>query len=49
MQNGSWSYTIIYVEINEIILNGFKAASIIEAVESANRVLERIESPFSEQ
>ena len=34
---------------NEIILNGFKAASITEAVESANRVLERIESPFSEQ
>ena len=34
---------------NEIILNGFKAASITEAVESANTVLERIENPFSEQ
>ena len=34
---------------NEIILNGFKASSITEAVESANTVLERIENPFSEQ
>ena len=34
---------------NEIILNGFKAASITEAVESANTVLERIENPFSDQ
>ena len=34
---------------NEIILNGFKASSIKEAVESANTVLERIENPFSEQ
>ena len=34
---------------NEIILNGRKAASITEAVESANTVLERIENPFSEQ
>ena len=34
---------------NEIILDGFKAASITEAVESANTVLERIENPFSEQ
>ena len=31
---------------NEIILNGFKAASITEAVESANTVLERIENPL---
>ena len=29
----------------EIILNGFKAANITEAVESANTVLERIENP----
>ena len=34
---------------NEIILNGFKAASITEAVESANTVLERIENPLSDQ
>ena len=34
---------------NEITLNGFKAAGITEAVESANTVLERIENPFSEQ
>ena len=34
---------------NEIIGNGFKVASITEAVESANTVLERIENPFSEQ
>ena len=34
---------------NDIILNGFKAAGITEAVESANTVLERIENPFSEQ
>ena len=34
---------------NEIILNGFKAASITEAVESANAMLERIENPFSKQ
>ena len=34
---------------NGIILNGFKTASITEAVESANTVLERIENPFSEQ
>ena len=34
---------------NEIILDGFKAASFTEAVESANTVLERIENPFSEQ
>ena len=34
---------------NEIIRNGFEAASITEAVESANTVLERIENPFSEQ
>ena len=33
----------------EIILNGFKVASITEAVESANTVLERIENPFSVQ
>ena len=31
---------------DEIILNGFKAAGITEAVESANAVLERIENPF---
>ena len=34
---------------NEIILNGFKAASITEEVEPANTVLERIENPFSKQ
>ena len=34
---------------NEIILNRRKAASITEAVESANTVLEWIENPFSEQ
>ena len=34
---------------NEIILNGFKAASITEAVESAIALLERIENPFSKQ
>ena len=34
---------------NEIVLNGFKAASITEVVESANTVLERMENPFSEQ
>ena len=34
---------------NEIIHNGFKAASITEAVESANTVLHRIENSFSEQ
>ena len=34
---------------NEIILNGRKATSITEAVESANTVLERIENPFREQ
>ena len=34
---------------NKIILNGFKAASITEAVESANTVLERIENSLSEQ
>ena len=34
---------------NEIILNDFKAASITEAVESANAALERIENPFSKQ
>ena len=34
---------------NEIILNGFKAASITDAVESANAALERIENPFSKQ
>ena len=34
---------------NKIILNGFKAASITDAVGSANTVLERIENPFSEQ
>ena len=33
---------------NEIILNGFKAASITEEVESASTVLERIENTFSE-
>ena len=34
---------------SEILLNGFKAASITEAVEPANTVLERIENPFSKQ
>ena len=34
---------------NEIIHNGFKAASITEAVESANTVLHSIENSFSEQ
>ena len=34
---------------NKIILNGFKAASFSEVVESANTVLEKIENPFSEQ
>ena len=34
---------------NKIILNGFKAASITDAVGSANTVLERTENPFSEQ
>ena len=34
---------------NKIILNGFKAASITEAVGSANTVLERIENSFNEQ
>ena len=34
---------------NEIMLNGFKAASITEAVESINTLLERIENLFSEQ
>ena len=34
---------------NKIILNGFKATSITDAVGSANTVLERIENPFSEQ
>ena len=34
---------------NEIIVNGFKAASNTEAVESANAVLERIENPFRER
>ena len=34
---------------NEIMLNGFKAASITEAVESINTVLESIENLFSEQ
>ena len=34
---------------NEIILNGFKANSITEAVESANTVRQRIENPFSKQ
>ena len=31
----------------EIILNGFKAAGITEAVESASAVLQRIENPFT--
>ena len=31
---------------DKMILNGFKAAGITEAVESANAVLERIENPF---
>ena len=34
---------------NEIILNGFNAAIITEAVQPANTVLEKIESSFSEQ
>ena len=34
---------------DESILNGFKAAGITEAVESANAVLERIENPFRGQ
>ena len=34
---------------NEIILHGFNATGITDAVESANTVLERIENPFSEQ
>ena len=33
----------------EIILNDFKAASIAEAVESANTVLKTIENSFSKQ
>ena len=33
----------------ENVLNGFEAASMTEAVESANKVLERIEIPFSKQ
>ena len=47
MQNGSWGYTIS--RQNEIILNGFKADSIAEAVESAKVVLERIGNPVSQQ
>ena len=34
---------------NEIIFNGFKVASITEAVESVNTVLERIKNHFSKQ
>ena len=34
---------------NEIILHGFKATNITEAVETAITVLERIENPFNEQ
>ena len=38
-------YDYLYAR-DEIIVNGFKAAGITEAVESANAVLERIENPF---
>ena len=34
-------------DLKEIILNGFKAAGITEAVESASAVLQRIENPFT--
>ena len=46
MLNGFPSYMISLCAQDEIILNGFKAAGITEAVESANAVLERIENPF---
>ena len=32
----------------EMIMNGFKSAGIVEAVENANNVMERIENPFRE-
>ena len=36
-----------FITSYENVLNGFEAASMTEAVESANKVLERIENPFS--